>query len=58
MIAGDLRKRRPRPDRTWHLDEVYMKRAGRMVYLWRVVDAEGEVLDESWFSPNAKSTPR
>ena len=30
---------------TWHLDEVYLKIAGRMVYLWRAVDAEGEVLD-------------
>src|SRR5450631_2272612 len=45
MIAADLRKRRPRPDTTWHLDEVYLKIAGRMVYLWRAVDAEGEVLD-------------
>src|SRR5450631_860680 len=45
MIAADLRKRRPRPCTTWHLDEVYLKIAGRMVYLWRAVDAEGEVLD-------------
>ena len=28
----------------WHLDEVYLKIDGRMVYLWRAVDAEGEVL--------------
>jgi putative transposase len=45
MIAADLRKRRPKPYNTWHLDEVYLKIAGRMVYLWRAVDAEGEVLD-------------
>src|SRR5712692_4799410 len=45
MIAADLRKRRRRPCTTWHLDEVYLKIAGRMVYLWRAVDAEGEVLD-------------
>jgi len=45
MIAADLRKRRPKPYGTWHLDEVYLKIAGRMVYLWRAVDAEGEVLD-------------
>jgi putative transposase len=45
MIAADLRKRRPKPHRTRHLDEVYLKIAGRMVYLWRAVDAEGEVLD-------------
>jgi len=45
MIAADLRKRRPKPYTTWHLDEVYLKVDGRMVYLWRAVDAEGEVLD-------------
>ena len=45
MIAAHLRKRRPKPHATWHLDEVYLKIAGRMVYLWRAVDAEGEVLD-------------
>jgi putative transposase len=27
------------------LDEVYLKIDGTMVYLWRAVDAEGEVLD-------------
>ncbi len=45
MIAADLRKRRQKPDTTWHLDEVCLKIAGRVVYLWRAVDAEGEVLD-------------
>jgi putative transposase len=44
-IATDLRKRRPKPHSTWHLDEVYIKIDGRLVYLWRAVDAEGEVLD-------------
>ena len=45
MIAADLRRRRPRPHSTWHLDEVFIKIDGRLVYLWRAVDAEGEVLD-------------
>ena len=45
MIAADLRKRRLKPHTTWHLDEVYLKIDGRMVCLWRAVDAEGEVLD-------------
>jgi transposase-like protein len=45
LIAADLRKRRPKPHTTWHLDEVYLKVDGRMLYLWRAVDAEGEVLD-------------
>jgi transposase-like protein len=42
MIAADLRKRRPKPHAVWHLDEVYLRMGGRMVYLWRAVDAEGE----------------
>src|SRR5271167_1419113 len=45
IIAAQLRKRRPKPHSIWHLDEVYLKIDGRMVYLWRAVDAEGEVLD-------------
>jgi transposase-like protein len=45
MITAHLHKRRPKPHATWHLDEVYLKIDGRMVYLWRAVDAEGEVLD-------------
>jgi putative transposase len=44
-IAADLRRRRPKPHATWHLDEVFIKIDGRLVYLWRAVDAEGEVLD-------------
>jgi putative transposase len=44
-IATDLRKRRPKPHTIWHLDEVYLKIHGRLVYLWRAVDAKGEVLD-------------
>jgi putative transposase len=45
IIAAHLCKRRPKPHAAWHLDEVYLKIDGRMVYLWRAVDAEGEVLD-------------
>ena len=41
----DLRTRRPKPHTVWHLDEMYLKIGGHMVYLWRAVDAEGEVLD-------------
>src|SRR5882762_6916385 len=44
-IAAVLRKRRPKPHTIWHLDEAYLKIDGRMVYLWRAVDAEGEVLE-------------
>ena len=44
-IAADLRRRRSKPHTIWHLDEVYLKIDGRLVFLWRAVDAEGEVLD-------------
>jgi antitoxin component HigA of HigAB toxin-antitoxin module len=42
IISG---QRRPRPYTVWHLDEVDLKIDGRLVYLWRAVDGEGEVLD-------------
>jgi putative transposase len=29
----------------WHLNEMYVKLNGEMVYLWRAVDHEGEVLE-------------
>ena len=44
--------RRPRVSRMrcfrqwrWHLDEMYVKLNGEMVYLWRAVDQEGEILE-------------
>src|SRR3954464_1029002 len=44
-IAGGLRARRPKPHGRWHLDEVFVRIGGKQMYLWRAVDAEGEVLD-------------
>jgi putative transposase len=29
----------------WHLDEVFVKINGKLCYLWRAVDHEGEVLE-------------
>jgi putative transposase len=43
--AKGLRCRRPRADDRWHLDEMFVSIGGRRMYLWRAVDAEGEVLD-------------
>ena len=43
--AKRLRKRRPRPDGRWHLDEMFVRIGGERMYLWRAVDSEGEVLD-------------
>ena len=45
IIAADLRRRRSEPHSIWLLEEVYLKIDGRMMYLWRAVDGEGEVLD-------------
>src|ERR687890_2709959 len=45
MIARRLRARRPKPHSRWHLDEMAVSIQGRRMYLWRAVDAEGEVLD-------------
>jgi putative transposase len=43
--AKALRRRRPRPGDTWHLDEVFVKINGVTHYLWRAVDQHGTVLD-------------
>src|SRR5918997_5599491 len=45
LIARRLRSRRPVPHRRWHLDEMFVRIGGRQMYLWRAVDAEGEILD-------------
>jgi putative transposase len=43
--ANQLRRRRPRPGDKWHLDEVFIRINGRLLYLWRAVDQHGNVLD-------------
>jgi len=43
--ANELRRRSPRPGDRWHLDEVFLKINGRLHYLWRAVDQDGDVLD-------------
>src|SRR5712664_3438009 len=43
--ANDLRRKSARPGDRWHLDEVFLKINGRMHYLWRAVDQDGDVLD-------------
>jgi len=45
IYAQLIRRRRPPPSDRWHLDEVFLKIGGNIVYLWRAVDDEGEVLD-------------
>ena len=43
--ARKLRRSHPPADTRWHLDEVFVSINGRIMYLWRAVDCEGEVLD-------------
>ncbi|MFJ6686728.1 IS6 family transposase [Streptomyces werraensis] len=45
QYAGALRRRRPQPGDKWHLDEVFLKINGKLKYLWRAVDQDGNVLD-------------
>ena len=50
MFASEARRQRVSRMRgfrhwRWHLDEMYVKLNGEMVYLWRAVDQEGEVLE-------------
>lgn len=44
-FAKRIKSRSESPSPVWHLDEVYTKINGQMVYLWRAVDDEGTVLD-------------
>src|SRR5215813_11806827 len=43
--ANALRRKSPQPGDRWHLDEVFIKINGRLHYLWRAVDQDGDVLD-------------
>jgi putative transposase len=50
MFAAEIRRRRvahmrSHPQWRWHLDEVFVKINGKLCYLWRAVDHEGEVLE-------------
>ncbi len=44
-FAARLRRRRPRPGDTRHLDEVSLRIDGVLHHLWRAVDQHGVVLD-------------
>ncbi|SCE30183.1 putative transposase [Streptomyces sp. DvalAA-43] len=43
--ANALRRRRVQLGDKWYLDEVFIKIDGERKYLWRVIDADGTVLD-------------
>jgi len=43
--ARILRRRQGRLGDTWHLDELFVNIQGRLQYLWRAVDQDGDVID-------------
>lgn len=45
QIARRLNWRRPAPSPLWHFDEMVCRIGGQRMYLWRAVDADGEVLN-------------
>ena len=50
LFASEIRRARVNHMRgfrhwRWHLDEMYVKLNGELVYLWRAVDHEGEILE-------------
>lgn len=61
LIASDIRRQRVSRMRgfrhwRWHLDEMYVKLRGEMVYFWRAVHHEGEVLESYSTKSRDKAT--
>ena len=44
-FADCIRRDRPRPNDKWHMDEVVITIRGKRHWLWRAIDATGDVLD-------------
>ena len=44
-FADCIRRDRPWPNDKWHLDEVVITIRGKKHWLWRAIDANGDVLD-------------
>jgi putative transposase len=44
-ISLEIQRRRTRPGKTWHLDEMHVVVRGQAMWLWRAVDEHGQVLD-------------
>jgi putative transposase len=44
-LPKTLKRRRPKPGDRWFLDEVFVRIRGKLHYLWRAVDQNGNVLD-------------
>jgi len=44
-FADCIKRDRPQPNSKWHLDDVVITICGQKYWLWRALDADGEVLD-------------
>ncbi len=44
-FATCIRRDRPRPNDKWHMDEAVITIGGQKFWLWRAIDADGDVLD-------------
>jgi putative transposase len=58
-FANCIRRDRPRPNDKWHMDEVMITIRRKKHWLWRAIDANGDVLDilvQTW--RNAKAAKR
>ncbi len=44
-FADCIRRDRPQPNDKWHMDEVVIMIRGKKHWLWRAIDANGDVLD-------------
>ncbi len=44
-FATCIRRNRPKPNDKWHMDEAAIVIGGKKFWLWRAIDADGDVLD-------------
>lgn len=44
-FADCIRRDRPTPNNKWHMDEAAITISGKKFWLWRTIDADGDVLD-------------
>jgi transposase-like protein len=55
ILSQRIRCEMRRPNRSWRVDETYVRVAGRWTYLYRAVDADGNTID-FMLSPNRDLT--
>ena len=55
ILSQRIRCEMRRPNRSWRVDETYVRVAGRWTYLYRAVDSEGNTID-FMLSPNSDLT--